>query len=341
LDPGFITTPDADDTWGNWQNHHPPDAHHSDARRPRSPQAPPSNTSATAPLGSVTYRVATGDSDASDPEESFSIAAYDPCDTEIEEMNAAAEDPFRTRCVTELGSSHVVSLRTELDNPTKILYNNFIDEMFNQLAKPYTTSSNETIYIKASRATVTNIAWAFAPFFAEPESLLTIAVPTGLPKKEIYRGEHSGTYISYHKTSWESVAKILVENCVRPASWTKNEAGIPAQFPCHGFFGYSFEIADTDELQPYAIRVCTSNLYKIGKGQNPSGILAICRSPKCIRAQSGGSDQIQRLCALAGINGDELQLRVGILCGFNPFSISTTDYQGPDSCSCLDNFCGQ
>ena len=161
LDPGFITTPDADDTWGNWQNHHPPDAHHSDARRPRSPQTPPSNTSATAPLGSVTYRVATGESDASDPEESFSIA-YDPCDTEIEEMNAAAEDPFRTRCVTELGSSNVVSLRTELDNPTKILYNNFIDEMFNQLAKPYTTSSNETIYIKASRATVTNIARAFA-----------------------------------------------------------------------------------------------------------------------------------------------------------------------------------
>ena len=81
----------------------------------------------------------------------------------------------------------------------------------------------------------------------------------------------------------------------------KQASGIPAQFPCYGFFGYSFEIADTDELQPYAIRVCTSNLYKIGKGQNPSGILAICRSPKCIRAQSGGSDQIQRLCALAGI----------------------------------------
>ena len=187
--------------------------------------------------------------------------------------------------------------------------------MFTQLAKPYTTSKNEIVHIKASRATVTNIARAFAQarlldlnlawktqgFYVEPENLLTIAVPTGFPKKEIYKGEHSGTYISYHKTSWESVAKILVENCIRPASWTKNEAGIPTQYPCYGFFGYSFEIADTDELQPYAIRVCTSNLYKIGKGQNPSGILAICRSPKCIRAQSGGNDQIQRLCALQGI----------------------------------------
>ena len=148
-------------------------------------------------------------------------------------MKAAAEDPNRTRCVTELGSSHVVSVRTELDHSTKILYNNFIDEMFHQLARPYTTSNNEIIHIKASRATVTNIARAFAQarlldinlarktqaFFVEPENLLTIVVPTGLPKKEIYRGEHSATYISYHKTSWESVAKILVEDCVRPSSY--------------------------------------------------------------------------------------------------------------------------
>ena len=316
LDPGFIPTPDADDTWGKWRNHHPSDAPRTATARPRSPMGPPSNASATAPLGSVTYRVATGDSDASEPEESFSLGAYDPNDIDIiEEMKAAAEDPNRTRCVTELGSSHVVSVRTELDHSTKILYNNFIDEMFHQLARPYTTSNNEIIHIKASRATVTNIARAFAQarlldinlarktqaFLVEPENLLTIVVPTCLTKKEIYRGEHSATYISYHKTSWESVAKILVENCVRPASWTKNEAGIPTQYPCYGFFGYSCEIADTDELHPYEIRVLTSNLYKIGKGQNPSGILAICRSPKSIRTQSGGNDQIQQLCALQGI----------------------------------------
>ena len=163
--------------------------------------------------------------------------------------------------------------------------------------------------------TVTNIARAFAQarlldpslarrtqgFYVEPENLLTITVPTGLPMKEIYCGEHAGTYMSYHKTSWDSVAKILAENRVRPASWTKNEAGLPTQFPCYGFFGFSCEIADTDDLNAYAVRLCTSQLYKIGKGQNPSGILAICRSPKCIRARSGGNDQIQRLCGLQGI----------------------------------------
>ena len=63
----------------------------------------------------------------------------------------------------------------------------------------------------------------------------------------------------------------------------------------------SSEIADIDELQAYAVKLCTSQLYKIGKGQNPSGLLAICRSPKCMRALSGGNDQIQRLCNLQGI----------------------------------------
>ena len=146
-----------------------------------------------------------------------------------------------------------------------------------------------------------NLARKTQGFYVEPENLLTITVPTGLPKKAIYRGEHAGTYLSYHKTSWESVAKILAEDCIRRASWTKNEAGIPTQYPCYGFFGMSSEIADIDELPAYSVKLCTSQLYKIGKGQDPSGLLAICRSPKCMRAQSGGNDQIQCLCAIQGI----------------------------------------
>ena len=63
----------------------------------------------------------------------------------------------------------------------------------------------------------------------------------------------------------------------------------------------SSEIANIDDLPGYAVKLCTSQLYKIGKGQNPSGLLAICRSPKCMRALSGGNDQIQRLCNLQGI----------------------------------------
>jgi len=281
------------------------------------PSDPPSNppVHATAPLGAVAFRLPDGDSETSDAAEAFSISQFDKNDIEINELLAAAEDPQRVRCLTELDHDHVVSLRTELDQPTKILFNNFVDEMFNQLAKPYRTMNNDLIFIKASQATVMNIAKAFAQarlldlslarrtqaFYVEPENLLTITVPTGLPKKPIYRGEHAGTYLSYHKTSWESVAKILAEDCIRPASWTKNEAGIPTQYPCYGFFGMSSEIADIDDLPAYSVKLCTSQLYKIGKGQNPSGLLAICRSPKCMRAQSGGNDQIQCLCALQGI----------------------------------------
>ena len=245
----------------------------------------------------------------------LSVSQFDKNDIDIDELVAAAEDPNRVRCMTELGRDHTVPLRTELDQPTRLLFNNFVGEMFNQLAKPYRTVNNELICIKASQATVMNIARAFAQarlldvdlarrtqgFYVEPENLLTITIPTGLPKKPIYKGEHAGTHLCYHKTSWESVAKILAEDCIRPASWTKNEAGIPTQFPCYGFFGMSSEIADIDDLPGYSVKLCTSQLYKIGKGQNPSGLLAICRSPKCMRAQSGGNDQIQRLCALQGI----------------------------------------
>ena len=329
LDPSFIPTPDADETWGKWGDKQP----HRVLLQPHLHLCP------------VNYRIANGDSDDSDQEEHFSIGNYEPGDIDVEGMKTAADDPERVPCVAELDPTHSIQLRTTLDPPTRLLCNNFIDEMFTQLAKPYVTESNETVYIKASRATVTNIAKCFAQarlldislakrtrgYFVEPECLLTITVPTGLPPKDTFKGEFAGAYVSYHKTSWESVAKILAENCVRPASWTKNEAGIPMQYPCYGFFGYSSEIVDPDDLKLWPIRVCTSNLYKIGKGQNPSGILATCRTPKLIRAQSGGNDQIQRLCALQGIaKGKDGATAMNSKCASVSYVASThqVDHQG-------------
>ena len=262
----------------------------------------------------MSFRVPDGDSENSEVTDAISISKFDTNDIDLSEMVEAANDPLRVRCLTELDPNHTVPLRQSLTPATLQLFNQFVDEMFHQLAQPYRTVNNQLIYIKASQATVKNIARAFAQsnlldielarqtkaFYIEPENLLTITVPTGLKKKPIYRGEHMGTYLIYHKTSWETVAKILAEDCIRPATWTKNEAGYPTQYPCYGFFGMSSEIADIDTLPGYAVKICTSQLYRIGKGQNPSGLLAICRSPKCIRALSGGNDQIQRLCNLAG-----------------------------------------
>ena len=136
----------------------------------------------------------------------------------------------------------------------------------------------------------------------EQENLLTITVPTGLPDKPVYKNDHSATYLIYHKTSWDTVPKILVEDCIRPASWSTNEQGHPTQYPCYGFFGMSAEIRSHSHLDSHAVKQCTSQIYKIGKGQMPSGILAICRSPKCSRNHAGGNDQVQRLCKLHGIS---------------------------------------
>ena len=96
LDPEFIPTPDADDTWGNWKDKQPDDQQPDD-RRPHSPPGPPPSISAFAPLGSVSDRVATGDSDESEQDEHFSIATYVPGDSDIVEMKAAAIDPERVQ----------------------------------------------------------------------------------------------------------------------------------------------------------------------------------------------------------------------------------------------------
>ena len=71
-------------------------------------------------------------------------------------------DPLRVRCLTELDPDHTVPLRQSLNQCNMQLFNQFVDEMFHQLAQPYRTVNNQLIYIKASQATVKNIARAFA-----------------------------------------------------------------------------------------------------------------------------------------------------------------------------------
>lgn len=109
-------------------------------------------------------------------------------------------------------------LRENLTTRENELFKSFIDEMFVQLAKPYTTSTKDTVYIRADTATVQNIASCYARaerldlslarqtkgYFIEPEYLLTITVPMGLTPKEPFKGEASGTFASCHRTSWET-----------------------------------------------------------------------------------------------------------------------------------------
>jgi hypothetical protein len=49
----------------------------------------------------------------------------------------------------------------------------------------------------------------------------------GLPDKGIHRGEHAGTFASYHRTSWDNIPLILKEDCICPAN---SEEGVQ-EFP--------------------------------------------------------------------------------------------------------------
>ena len=152
--PAYIPTPDADDTWGEWNDSHYTDNYHHNTTRPNSPADPPppepstnppSHT--TAPLGAVSFRVPDGDSENSEVTDAISISKFDTNDIDLSEMVEAANDPLRVRCLTELDPNHTVPLRQSLTPATLQLFNQFVDEMFQQLAQPYRTVNNQLIYI--------------------------------------------------------------------------------------------------------------------------------------------------------------------------------------------------
>jgi hypothetical protein len=270
-------------------------------------------------IGAVSNRLPDGNTDDSDDEgATYAIGDFESA-TQCQwltEFKDADKDPERVRCVNELPSTHSIRLKERLSRAENELFKSFVDEMFTQLAKAYITASKQEIFIKADETTVLNInacCYAYSDrldlnlakrtqgYFIEPENLLTITVPTGLPSKDPHKGDDSNTYASYHRTDWSAVTKIRVEDCIRPAGWSKNERNVPNQYPCYGFFGFSTEIDDPDDLGHWAVKNCTSNLFRIGKGQLPAGLIATCRSPKISKQSAGGNDQLQRMCRLQGI----------------------------------------
>ena len=120
--------------------------------RPNSPAGPPPSepstnppSHTTAPLGAVAFRVPDGDSENSEVTDAISISKFDTNDIDLSEMVEAANDPLRVRCLTELDPDHTVPLRQSLNQSTMQLFNQFVDEMFHQLAQPYRTVNNQLV----------------------------------------------------------------------------------------------------------------------------------------------------------------------------------------------------
>ena len=91
-------------------------------------------------------------------------------------------------------------------------------------------------------------------YYIETHNLLTITTPTGLPEKLPFDNDDSGTYAIYHRTDWEVVAKILVEDVIRPAGWSRNTDNIPNQYPYFGFFGYCAELGTSTSLTDWTVK---------------------------------------------------------------------------------------
>ena len=185
--------------------------------------------------------------------------------------------------------------------------------MYQCLAEPYTTRNGSKLLIRVDRSAVENLAICFAKsnlldielakktqgWFIEANRLLTVTVPTGFPLCNPFHQDESAWYLCYHKTDWTNIPKILLDKMVRPAAWSRDEHGQPAQYPSYGFFGYASQIS-SQELTHHAVDVCTRNLNKIGKSQYPAGVLTITRCPVWERMNAGGNDQLQRQCRYAG-----------------------------------------
>ena len=179
-----------------------------------------------------------------------------------------------------------------------------------QLSQTYTSASKSQIYIKAGKKMIENMA-SFARdgllhvhlakrakgYYIETHNLLTVVTPTGLEEKPLFDKDDSNTI--YHRTEWDVIPKDwwkTLEDTIRPSGWSRNADNIPNQYPCFGFFGYGAEIVTSSALSDWAVNICTSGLYKIGKGQLPAGLIATCRTPKLNKNMAGGNDQLQRAC---------------------------------------------
>ena len=185
--------------------------------------------------------------------------------------------------------------------------------MYQALATLYTTRNHSKVYIKVPDSAIQNLALCFLKagmldirlaegtqgWFVEENRLLTLTLPTGFGLHPPFSNNDQSWYLCYHKTDWDTIPLILLDKMVRPASWGKDADGNPTQYPSYGFFGYAAQL-QSNSLHQEPIAITTNNLFKIGKGQLPCGILTILKGPTWQKFHAGGNDALQRACRWNG-----------------------------------------
>ena len=292
----------------------PPTGEESTSRLPPSDHAPPGSLPPRDDHFSPSGRIPNGSTDASsgesDDDQPKPIPKFEKSNSWLEEYKWAAKDPTRTLTASELPQSFKWNVVDTLNRQQNKDLKRFKDAMYEALDKVYEMQNGSKLRIKVPRDIVDNISYSFAhaqmlnpdlasrteSFFVDwPNQLLTVAVPTDFALKTPWSSQGNSKYAFYHKTEWGNVPKILSEQLVRPADWTRDNEGVPQQFPSYGPFGMACEVHSVHaSLSHHAASQLSNRIFKIGKGQWSSGIIGFFERPEMTKHLAGGNDQVQR-----------------------------------------------
>ena len=223
----------------------------------------------------------------------------------------AHRDPDDVKCASELSPGYKAPLKFSMTHAENRKYKEFVDAMFHQLSLPYTTSTKATVYIKADREMVTNIAKCFAKadrldvelakrtkgYFIKALNLLAITIPTGLPEKPAFRNvERTLSITAQIGGLWQKSWSKMLSDPLDGVERAKTSQISTLDF---GFFGFSSEIIRTDRLGSHKLHCSTSSDWQGPASSRLDHHLSLSEDYQAHMA--GGNDQLQRICRLGGI----------------------------------------
>ena len=166
----------------------------------------------------------------------------------------------------------------------------------------------------APREVVGNIATIFAQSgkldmkqaegsstFEVPQSLgYGLFVPTYFKTKPPFQNNDSNVYHILHGTTNKGASLILAEELIRPGDFTIHKNPAKCGYPSYGYYSAGEVAAKTVPFSSN-IKELSRKILKIGKGTLPVfiGGIYMGRNPH-INQNSGGNDEIQRLCGEHG-----------------------------------------